>query len=94
MSGVEHWQNNSDKEKSKHSEEHLAQCHFVPHKSHSNWPTSEPKHLVRDPGLTVTAIYLRWEKWPKNAFHGTDQSRCTTCSVCYKYRLRTVWEVM
>jgi len=22
--------------------------------------------VVRGPGLTVRAIYLRWEKWPKN----------------------------
>jgi len=31
--------------------------------------------LVRGPGLTVGAIYLQWEKWPKNAFHSIDQSR-------------------
>jgi len=34
------------------------------------------------PGLTVRAIYLLWEKWPKNAFYCTDQSRCVVHVAC------------
>jgi len=36
---------NNDKEKSKHSEKNLVHCHSVHHKSHTDWPTSEPKSL-------------------------------------------------
>ena len=37
--------------------------------------------VVRGPGLTVRAIYLRWEKWPTNAFYCIDQSRCVVLHV-------------
>ena len=32
--------------------------------------------VVRGPRLTVTAIYLRWEKCPKYALYCTDQPQC------------------
>ena len=37
--------------------------------------------VVRGPGLTVRAIYLRWEKWPKNAFYCADRSQCVVLYV-------------
>jgi len=37
--------------------------------------------VVKGPGLIVTAIYLRWENWPKNAFYCTDQSQCVVLHV-------------
>jgi len=70
---------NTEREKSKHSEKNLAQCHSVHHKSHTDWPTSVC--VLRGPGLTVRAIYLQWEKWPKNAFYCTDQFRCAVLHV-------------
>jgi len=70
-------------------------------------PFCLPKKPIRtspqvNPGIcgerssTNRAIYLRGQKWPKNAFYCIDQSRCcfTTYSMCHKYRLCTVWEVM
>ena len=37
--------------------------------------------VATGPGLTVRAIYWRWEKWPKNAFYCTDPSRCVVLHV-------------
>ena len=37
--------------------------------------------VVRGPGLTNRAIYLLWEKWPKNAFSCIDRSRCVALHV-------------
>jgi hypothetical protein len=36
-----HWWNGSDKEKLKHSEKTLSQCHFVYHKYHMERPVTE-----------------------------------------------------
>jgi len=45
MSSVDHRQNNTDKEKSKTLRENPVKCYSVHHKSHTDWLTSEPRHL-------------------------------------------------
>jgi hypothetical protein len=64
----------------------------IPYRLANKWTRAS---VVRGPGLTVKAIYLQWEKWPKNAFYCVDRPRCVVLQVaCYKYRLCTVWEII
>jgi hypothetical protein len=39
---MEHWWNDTDKEKPKYSEKSLSQCQFFNHNSHWDWPRIEP----------------------------------------------------
>ena len=50
----------------------------IPYRPAHKWTWAS---VVKGPGLTVRAIYLRWEKWPKNAFYCTDQSQCVVLHV-------------
>jgi len=43
----------------------------IPYGLAYKWPQAS---VVRGPGITVTAIYLQWEKWSKNAFYCIDKS--------------------
>jgi hypothetical protein len=38
---MEHWWNDTDREKPKYSEKNLSQCPFVHHKAHMNCPVVE-----------------------------------------------------
>ena len=59
-------------QKMKYLEQNLFQCHFVPHKSHLNWPQIEPRPVS-------------WESvaWWKNCFkliiHSFIPSACAEC---------------
>jgi hypothetical protein len=50
--GIEPWWNDDDRGKPKYSETNLSQCHFVHHKSHRDWPGSEPSLLCERPATT------------------------------------------
>ena len=79
--GVEHWWNNADRKKSKHWEKPgpVPLCPpQIPYRLVYKWTQAS---VVTAPGLTVRAIYLRWEERRKNAFHCIDQSWCVVLHV-------------
>ena len=48
---TEHWWNDADREKQIYWEKYLSQCHFVHHKSHTDWP-----------GVTRTRALRMWRR--------------------------------
>jgi hypothetical protein len=48
---MEQWWSDTDRGKPKYSEKNLSHCHFVPHKSHTDWPGIEP-------GCNMNYIYI------------------------------------
>jgi hypothetical protein len=55
---MEHRWNEIDREKPKNSGKNLSQCHFVHHKSYTDWPGIEPGPPRRQ--LTAWAMARPW----------------------------------
>ena len=50
---VGYWRNDNDKEKLKHLEKNVCQCHFVYNQCHMEWPGIEPKPNLLGHGLAL-----------------------------------------
>jgi hypothetical protein len=49
--GMEHWQNDTNRQEQKNTEKNLSQCHSVYHKTHTDWPEGETKPQKLKVGL-------------------------------------------